>query len=729
MTEHTVIDLDAIDPNNPSEEELDYLSGGNSLLKNAMRQSGRAVADKISTFRVRLEAERAQAVEHDDDLVPDDPYEGVHDTELDGVIDSIDILDAYTKWCGKMVPNDRGKTEGIMISCPVPGHLDANPSAWVNTDKQTWFCGGCQVGGDKHDIAAYVKGFAVPGYKTDGTFPELRRQMAYDYGYIVRRSATGEDIVEQIEVVEEPDPEPEPDPNDDDTPPEPPPGGSEEPDNPEPEADTPTRFESVWASPAPDFLFNKTPDPEPAAAAPEPDPEPLAPVVMLRPDLDAIHAEVAESELGATSLPWERLIPEDTFLHEYMVQNCKYDIPHEYHFWLALQAIAFANGFSMRVEDVPPINSNLYLVLVGPTGLGKSRATQPLRALIREVMPWTGTESMPGKGVKILGGIESGQALIKGVMHEYEDPAPASGVPGLVQQPNIRAWTLPEEFAGYVKKAMRLGSDFKERAIEFYDVSRNGEVSVNAIKYGGEVKVIGPYLQVTSTTQPEAVHTYLSSEDAVSGFLNRFVFVSGPSREERPPRWTKAHAPDLTRATAGLKSLVEFCERHDGTDITYTTDGDAAWSSMYRRIEELKATTGAMAVRLDLVLKKVMLLFAINEHRTSIGADLVLRMEPIMNHLLANYTRITGDLYWRPDDACQDAILEYVMKKNADGQHPRKKEIVDSLKRPTLGRSRFDIGRALDLLEKLEILKIVKVKSARGPERLGYKLHAVEEVS
>ncbi len=736
----TDIDLDAIDPNNLTEEELEFLSEGKPLMKKMLANSGGQARDKINTLKRRqAEAETSAAanVQHDEDLIPDMPYET--DNELDRVIDGIDILDAYAKWINKMTPDARGRREGIKISCPNPWHTDSRPSAWVNLDKQTWVCGTCNFqGGDKHDFAAIAKGFAYPdGYKTDGTFPELRRQMAADFGYLVRRGPTGADIVEEIEVVYETEPE---DPNDDDTPPEPPPGGSEEPDNPVNPPDTSggVEYESVWALPAPDDI---TPPPEvleEAVVAPiirhpldalDRDAEWEAPVVQLRPDPDALLAKVAESDLGAAAIQWEEIIPENTFLHEYMTQNCLYDIPHEFHFWMGLILISFANGFSIRIEDVPSISGQLYVVLVGPTGLGKSRATMPARALMREVMTWTGTESMPGKGVKNLGGIESGQALIKGIMHEYEDPAPATGIPGsMIEQPNVRGLTMPEEFAGFVKKAMRLGSDFKERAIEFFDVGRDGEVSVNAVKYGGEVKVTGPFLQVVSTTQPDAIHTYLTSEDTVSGFLNRFVFVMGPSRDERPPRWTRAHAPDLTRAASGLRALVEFCEHHDGLEMPYTPAADAAWSALYDRIEGLKLDTGPMAVRLDLILKKIMLLFAINEHRTEIDADLVIRMETVMSHLLANYTRITGDLYWRPDDACQDAILEYIYIKNEAGQHPRKKEIVDSLKRNSQGRSRFDIGRALDLLEKLEIIKVVKVKSQRGPERTGFKLNISEEV-
>jgi hypothetical protein len=342
---------------------------------------------------------------------------------------------------------------------------------------------------------------------------------------------------------------------------------------------------------------------------------------------------------------------------------------------------------------------------------------------MQRVFPWTGDADNPGTGVKILGGIESGQALIRSIDHQYTDPA--ATIPGTqIQQANVIGWTMPEEFAGFVKKAMRTGSDFKERAIEFFDSDKDATISTTSIKAGGEIKALGPFLQITSTTQPEAIHTYLSAEDAMSGFLNRFIFVSGESRDARPAQWLPKHAPDLTKAEAGLRMIMKFAETHDGFEVPYTDDGLLAWEVLFTKVEALKLQCGPMAVRLDLYLKKIMLLFALNEHKTAIDAGLVERMYPILDHLLANYTRITGELYWRSDDDCQNAILNYVAKKNDSGAHPSKKEIVDTIKRPTQGRSRFEIMRALDVLEKLDMIQPVKVvrKGATGPHKTGYKL-------
>ena len=130
------------------------------------------------------------------------------DQEIDRALDTIDILDAYRVWCGKMTPDVGGKTEGIMVSCPNPAHRDSNPSAWINTDKQTYFCGSCDEGGDKFDIAAMNLGFE--GYKNDPPkFMALRKRMASDFGWTVKKIPGGTIVVGP----DEPNPQPEGEPS------------------------------------------------------------------------------------------------------------------------------------------------------------------------------------------------------------------------------------------------------------------------------------------------------------------------------------------------------------------------------------------------------------------------------------------------------------------------------------------------------------------------------------
>lgn len=154
----------------------------------------------LTKFRQRIAERRAKAETPQpsagdvfaDDLIPD--LEGASappnsDPELDRIIDNIKIIDAYRKWCGKSRPSETDvRKEGIKVSCPIPSHPDRDPSAWLNTEKEVWFCGSCSTGGDAYDIAAYHFGYPVPGYKEGSQFHELRRKMAESYGYIFMKA-------------------------------------------------------------------------------------------------------------------------------------------------------------------------------------------------------------------------------------------------------------------------------------------------------------------------------------------------------------------------------------------------------------------------------------------------------------------------------------------------------------------------------------------------------------
>jgi hypothetical protein len=100
------------------------------------------------------------------------------------------------------------KTEGIKIRCPYTAHNDANPSAWVNTEKNTWYCGVCQVGGDVIDFyAARKHGFKPADFHHGSEFSEMVKELGAEVGLsVVRRNGKLE-----IEDEEAPLPSPLPD--------------------------------------------------------------------------------------------------------------------------------------------------------------------------------------------------------------------------------------------------------------------------------------------------------------------------------------------------------------------------------------------------------------------------------------------------------------------------------------------------------------------------------------
>jgi hypothetical protein len=244
---------------------------------------------------------------------------------LDKAIEQLGIINAYMKWCGKMTPKvGAGQTESIMISCPNPDHPDKNPSAWINKAKDTYFCSGCQQGGDIWDIAAYHFGYAVPGYKQDPVvFRELREKMGADLGFQQVRSITGKTVVVAPAA----------------------PGEEEEP--PSKPALTPAGAEE-----------------------------------------ELTKEQIEENNRNAPTIDWRNIVQSDSFLHEYLAATTQDTCPEEYHFWNGLLALGFAIGRDVTLDDTEQVIGNLFVCLTGPSSAGKSRSKRHLDRMLRAHLPY-----------------------------------------------------------------------------------------------------------------------------------------------------------------------------------------------------------------------------------------------------------------------------------------------------------------------------------------------------
>lgn len=298
----------------------------------------------------------------DPDLLIDiEPYaRSDDDLAIDGVLDKLGVLDAYNRWTGKGTVDAGGRRESIMIRCPRPDHEDKTPSAWANTDTQVWHCGACNEGGDKFDIAAWRFGFPVPGYKSGKTFPELRRKMAEDLGYIVRRTPSGTEYVEKLA--------------------------------PEMVPDIPSRSDVCV------------------------DEDSLAPIITM----PGPHTDEVEDTSGY--IDWRSLVPYNTFLREWMQVTTAMDVPDEYLFWNGIAATNFAAGNDVVMPDRNPVKSNIFTCLFGSSGSGKSLSLVPLTELLRQALPYD-RDDPDSSGTMVDSTPSSAEALIDSFSKELLDPA------------------------------------------------------------------------------------------------------------------------------------------------------------------------------------------------------------------------------------------------------------------------------------------------------------------
>lgn len=526
----------------------------------AIEERRRKQAEQAATAKPAYPTEPS----HDDDLIPEAPYErSEQDRELDRVIDGISVVDAYTRWCGKSEVKVRGgQTEGIKVSCPIPGHADRNPSAWLNTEKGTWFCAACDRGGDSYDIAAFH--FGISDYKTGANFHELRRRMAGSLGYTF---ITPPGVAHPIPVapVTEPDPPSKP-------------GDTGEPDG------------------------------------------TAAPVVT-------IHPEDDDDLIEFPTLDWRSIVEPQTFLDQYMQCTWIDDVPEEYHFWNALIAIGMACGRDVELFDRIPVIGNLYVCLLGNTGDGKSRSFSHLRKLLVQALPhkWDDPSS---KGTHIIQSPASAEVLIHQFSKPVMDPADPKRI---AYYAPVRGLIDFNELSGLVGRTSRQGNVLKPTLMEFYDAS---PVISTSSMTTGKKEAWAPFASAFTTTQPRALRDLMKRSDIDSGFLNRWIFASGQQKQRVA---VGGMTIDITPAVKPLQDILGWTGF--GKKITWDADAVELFTEFFHSTiwpMQKKDHTGFLT-RLDLTLKKLILLFTANQMLDSVPKEMVEKVIAMFKYLVAAY--------------------------------------------------------------------------------------------
>lgn len=575
-------------------------------------------AELIDTYRAKARESQGSKLKKpvpvwDDDLIPstgDKAY--VHD-DIDTLLDSVGIVQAYRLWCGKMEPIEGSRTESVMVSCPIPGHQDDNPSAWLNTDKDVWHCGACSEGGDKFDIAAYSNDYNVPGYKTDGSFPDLRRDMAYDLGYRVTPAIGTADIVTPLTEDESDDEDPEP-------------------------------AEPIFAgdkAPAPNLQVVQVPDTDKLASATAD-----ASIIEIPTDYNA------EIEI-APSIEWPDIVTEGTFLREWMETCSVDDLPEEYYFWLGLMALGLATGHDVVLDDRMPVKANLFVCLFGPSGIGKSRATYPFRRLLSEALPYDAVDPY-STGVHQMAQPGSAEGLLESFSKPIVDPM--TNVPS-GQYAIVRGLLNIAELSSLMGRAARTGSTLRPLMIELYDANS----SIQEVTVGrGVRKAEKPFCSTITTTQPKVVRDVLAKGDAESGFANRWIFAMGPPKKLVAIGGASIDVSESARLLIQIRTWTS-----QKRAIRMDDEALAVWTKFFdRTLVPLKmdAESSGLVARCDLTMKKAILLFAINEKASVVTKDIVERALTLWPYLAKTYSMLDSSLGTGEFDECAEAILASIAR-------------------------------------------------------------------
>jgi hypothetical protein len=606
----------------------------------------------LSKFQQRL-AERRQreaareeaqkAAQFDVDLIPEEAYERSDDQiELDNAIDRIDIIDAYNRWCGKMRPSINYKrTEGIKISCPIPGHVDNDPSAWINLEKQVWFCGGCQVGGDKFDIAAYRYGMS--DYKAGANFHIIREKMAKDFGYTLSKTPGGTVIV------------------------------------------------------TPPVIVPEEPEVEPPQVA------------------DVIHLHEDDDEsIDMPSLDWRPVCPPGTFLDSYMRATVVDDVPEEYHFFHALIALGFAIGRDVTLYDSVPIFGNLFICTLGRSGVGKSKARKHLDALLYAALPYD-RRNIPNKGVLKVNAPGSAEALIYQFMAPVEDPSNPKRI--LFYAP-VKGLIDFNELSSLTGRTSRMGSVMKPTLMQFYDMEPIIQTSSMTT---GSKEAHEPFASALTTSQPKALRDLISASDDASGFLNRWLFIPGKEKRRYSVGGVRV---DMTSCIKPLQDVLGWAGTFGTEQVEWSEEALVVWDKFFQdTLEPLrKKAQNDLLVRIDLTLKKLMLLFSANRMESVLSEQSVADALHCFPYFKAAYGIPEAQIGNTVNNEISDTIMYQVNKYNPKGGITAAK-MWDNIKHKKYDKKKF--LEVLTTLTKLELISEIATKQgAVGKPTVRYRKNA-----
>lgn len=566
-----------------------------------------------------------------EDLIPEEQYDLTDaDKQMDQAVENIDILDAYARWCGKMRPKiHRNQRENIMISCPRPGHADNEASAWVNLDKQTWFCGTCQEGGDAHDIAAFHFGYPVPEYKSDARFHELRVKMAADFGYRMETFPGGVQVLVGPNTTIETDQEE------------------------EPEAQATPASQSALPAQASPESINDAPD---------------AQVIELYDDGD--------EEIIFPSIDWKMIVPENTFIWEYMKATTVDDVTEEYHFWHALIAVGFGIGRQVRLWDSVPVLGNMFVCTLGRSGAGKSKAMRHLANLVRDALPhdWSDPSS---RGVEVISAVASAEMLVKSFQKEMSlDPTSPTSPKFLAP---IKGLIEFNELSALIGRANRQGNALKPTLMQFYD----GDASVSTVSLtSGKKEAKEPFGSALTSTQPLALKALLGRADDDSGFLNRWVFVGGPEKKRFA----------IGGARVDISPCIMPLQRIAGWAASFGDDDFMEWSEpaaesftefFHDVIEVDKRKSGsALLTRIDLLMKKIILLLSANKMEKIVSGDTVHEAIMLYEYIKQCYGVPEAQIGNTLQNEVSEAVLYQAKRqKELDGKGVTLNQLAKALKR------------------------------------------------
>lgn len=388
------------------------------------------------------------------------------------------------------------------------------------------------------------------------------------------------------------------------------------------------------------------------------------------------------------------------FLSDYRLFTSGDEAPENYHIWSGLSALASVVGRRCWADwGRFRIYPNLYVVLLGPPGNGKTTAMSISKGIIREV-----------GNIPFSAQAQTKESLVK-EMADYERSFKV-GETSIVHTPVSIFVTELSHFLGPASGHM----------IDFLTTIYGEDVYDNKTKNKGNDLIIGPCVNLLACTTPAWITTYLRSDIISGGFTRRAVFINEDEGTVRTP------FPDLNAPqTEARTRLVEYARQLSDVAGPFTWDGPARsffadWYVKFQLPVDLSVRWYYRTKHIQII--KVTLLVALAEtfekvirkHHLEIAMALMERIE-------SNLVRVFQGMGRNELHTVSQKLIDIITL--AGGALPEKQVLV------AMGReaNMQELYHVMDYLQKTDaIVKFSETRSGVARQMVGLKRFVEEEI-
>ncbi len=272
-------------------------------------------------------------------------------------------------------------------------------------------------------------------------------------------------------------------------------------------------------------------------------------------------------------------------------------------------ALAQCVGREVAVHYGRPLHSNLYISLIGPTGVPRKSTVLSRGQTVIE-------KAFTNDFVRVVKSIGSGEGLLEAFCNEVQDPVTKKMV--LKPIPNQRVLLDEPEFCALLKKAKRVGSNISEVLLSLYD----GE-DLSPRTRTRSIRVERPFFNIVTATTPESLESNLADTDIESGLIPRFANFYCSPREPMayPPPPDNTVLDELTRDLQDIAAHARDLGKQNPI-IELTPQAKNEWAvsfgDIYQTMGDEQPMVAAIMARVPTMIIKWSLLYALQAGNSEI---------------------------------------------------------------------------------------------------------------